>query len=375
MLRALWFLVKVAALIAVVVWVASQPGQIDAAWLGYKIKVDMGLFLLAALGFVLLSIVVYQAIRSVFSFPQRLRAQSKIKARDKGYRALTLGLSAVAAGDTRTASTQARRAEKLLDGHSGLTMLLKAQAARLEGREDDALQSFVALLNDKDTAFLGVRGLLQSALDDGDYKHALELAQRAQKIHPRQPWILRVVYDLEIRLHHWERALEMLKNMRRVGAMDADKARSDEAAILIVQADAALEAGRPDQAERALKKALKVAPEFSPPVGRLVHIYLQSGQKKKARRVVESAWKRAPHPDLLTLWAGFDGVKPLGEVGEADAEKAWICCETGRVYEQYSPIALPHGSFNTIRWAKPDLIDMPVMPPTSLAYDILEAHN
>jgi len=36
-----------------------------------------------------------------------------------------------------------------------------------------------------------------------------------------------------------------------------------------------------------------------------------------------------------------------------EAEPHWICSETGRLYDRWSPIALPHGSFNTIIWDIP----------------------
>ena len=43
----------------------------------------------------------------------------------------------------------------------------------------------------------------------------------------------------------------------------------------------------------------------------------------------------------------------LAKASDVQAERVWICRETGRIYEHWQPIALPHGSFNTIEWDYP----------------------
>ena len=43
----------------------------------------------------------------------------------------------------------------------------------------------------------------------------------------------------------------------------------------------------------------------------------------------------------------------LRRAADAPPEKTWICRETGNIYETWSPVAAPHGSFNTIAWDYP----------------------
>ena len=66
---------------------------------------------------------------------------------------------AVAAGDAKEAQKQAKKAEKLL-GEPPLTLLLSAQAAQLAGDRDGAKRAFNTMLEDEQTAFLGLRGLI-----------------------------------------------------------------------------------------------------------------------------------------------------------------------------------------------------------------------
>lgn len=45
-------------------------------------------------------------------------------------------------------------------------------------------------------------------------------------------------------------------------------------------------------------------------------------------------------------------------------DPVWYCQRTGRVYPQWMPLALPHRSFNTIRWGRPEghIVPSPVLP-------------
>ena len=81
-----------------------------------------------------------------------------------GYRALTQGMVAVAAGDAEEAQKLARKADALL-AEPPLTLLLSAQAAQLNGDETARPQRyFTAMLDRAETEFLGLRGLIMQAL-------------------------------------------------------------------------------------------------------------------------------------------------------------------------------------------------------------------
>lgn len=433
MLRALWFMLKVGALVALVVWIADRPGTVRLEWMAYTFTVHVGLFLLFTLAIILCSIFIYNTITAFVKLPSSWRRYKSVRNQEKGYEALTIGLTAVAAGDTKVAVTQAKRAEKFLKDDTGLPLLLKAQSARLDGRESDALDNFAALLEDKNAAFLGVRGLLQAALDNEDFDKALELATHAMNLHSRQPWILRVVYDLHIRLRNWDEALSVLYRLEKAKAVEADRARADRVAILIAQSEEA-QAG---DATKLLQKAVKIDPSFAPAVVRLARLYLNGSQRRKAVSLVKKTWKRQPHEDLVHIWmlllparksdeslARMRWIEELlkvnsdnapgqfaagkialeeklwGEAREhliraaalqpttgvyerlaaleersgqsnaaaegwhekaraADPDYIWTCGETGRTYSAWSPLAQPHGAFNSMAWVSTPTVIMP----------------
>ena len=129
--------------------------------------------------------------------------------RRRGYRELTQGLAAVAAGDGAEAQKHARKAEQLL-AEPALTLLLSAQAAQLTGDRDGAKRAFNAMLDDEQMAFLGLRGLIGQALREGDQSQALAYAERAFKLRPQTPWVVHSLFDMQAQIGQWKAAQETL---------------------------------------------------------------------------------------------------------------------------------------------------------------------
>ena len=101
----------------------------------------------------------------------------------KGYAALNEGLIALASGEGRLALLRAQRAEKYL-GKPELTTLLVAQAAEAAEDTARAATAYKSLLADESTRFVGIRGLLQQKLAEGDTDTALEKLQHAVATDP-----------------------------------------------------------------------------------------------------------------------------------------------------------------------------------------------
>jgi len=323
MIQALWFLFKVGVLVALAVWVADHPGYvtIEVNDLDIKAKIHTGLFLLIMLATILLAIFIFRILKGFADFPKSWARYQEHRRREKGYRALTLGLTAVAAGDAKHAAYQAFRAEKFMPDDTGLPVLLKAQALRLQGKEEEAAQSFVRMLENPDASFLGVRGLLQAALDQGRYDQASDLAEKALKVHPGQPWILKVVYDLQIRQRHWDQALDVLKRLEKSKTMETDEVASERVCLLAAKAEEALKDGLREEAAGYLTKAYKINPNFVPVIERLGDIYLERNQRSKSVRMVEKAWKAEAHPELVKIWKSLI---PSHKASDPMARIAWF---------------------------------------------------
>lgn len=302
MIQTLWFFIKIAFIVGVAVWVAMQPGSVEVAFMGYKVTLDAGLFFILILGLFLSVLLILRVLRAIFSVPTAISKYYQEDKRRKGFRALTRGLVAVAAGDVKKASHFSKQTKALLPYQNGLPVLLEAQAAQLRGEEGLAQNRFEHLMEDKDAAFLGIRGLLKSSIKEGHLDRALEFAKKAQKIHPKQGWVLQTVYDLEIKNGLWNDAIETGKIALKHNAMSHKKIIGDRVAIHLMRADHEFANENIKAGVRELEQAYKLKPEFVPTVTRLAGYYISNKKKRKAATMIERAWKKNPHPDLVSLW-------------------------------------------------------------------------
>ncbi len=320
MIRALWFLVKAALVVAIAVWLAEQEGTIVIDWAPYTLTFHVGAFIFALFVLMFFSNLLFSIIKGILDMPKSFRRYRDITDREKGYRALTIGLTAIAAGDSKGATYQAHRARAFLRDEDSLVKLLEAQSARLNGQEEKAGQIFASLLEDKNAAFLGVRGLLQHAMDTGDYAGALELGRKGLSMYPSHAWILKIVYHLEIRNREWEAARKTLYRLERTGEIAVNKANSDRVAMYIAEAEDAQAAGDEKNHYRLLNKAYKCDKRFVPGVLRLGRLYLKRGNKAAAASMIEAAWKLTPHPALVPLW---EEAMPRPKSGDTAARVKW----------------------------------------------------
>lgn len=430
MIRAVFFSLQVILLIALGVWMFTQPGWVRLNWMGYDVEAHIGLAFIALVLLVLTLVAVYRVLDFLFSLPKRLRGARDKKRRDRGIRALTLGLAAVSAGDSKQASAHAFRMRQYMPDEEGLPWLLEAQAARLRGAEDEAAKFFEKLMKNKDTAFLGVRGLLHSAIEHDDPARALPLARQALTMHPGQSWIIRTVFNLEIRQQEWATALLTLKRGERAKTWTPEEITSTRIALYLQQAEEQGQAGFGIEVGKKLREALRLDPSYVPTVLRIARYYHDHGKRRAAVAVVERAWRDNPHPDLVPVWdmlmprakardmtarlrwyerlvalnpghvesqiaaaqaamddglwgeswqylAAGEKIQPCARLyrlwaqveektghsesakrywekaASAAVDRVWTCVETGRIYDEWSPIARPHGAFNTIRWDFP----------------------
>ncbi len=302
LLRALLFFGFAAALILVSVWFADRPGAVSLRWQGWRVDTSVAVLALGVAVVALVAAVAYRVWVILRQAPARLAQFRARRRRARGYRALTRGMVAVAAGDVEEARREAKRADSLLT-ELPLTMLLAAQAAQLEGDEDVARKYFASMLEQPETEFLGLRGLLLQAGREGDQAQALRLAQRAFKLKPNTPWVLNSLFDLLIRKGEWLEAQEVIERAVKRGVIPRDQGRRHKAIALHEQGLQAEADGADREALSLAKKALRAAPELTSAAIRLAALQIRAGKTRDAARTVEKSWELTPHPELARLYA------------------------------------------------------------------------
>jgi HemY protein len=298
MRRMVFYLVQVALLVAIAVWLAERPGAVTVDWFGWRIETSAALLALAVLLLAWVLALLLGAWRWLKGAPSAYVARRRERRREEGYEALGRGLAAVAAGDAAEARRLAKRASALLD-EPPLTRLLTAQAAQLDGDEIEALRQFEAMRADPATEFLGLRGLLAKALRDGDRERALALSERALELKPGAAWLLTQTFALQAEARKWRGAMSTLADAAGRGAIAKDEARRARTAILT-----ALGEEVPDRTEarHLFTEATELMPGFAPAAVALAQLHEAAGAERKAVKVLERAWAAAPHPDIARAW-------------------------------------------------------------------------
>jgi HemY protein len=305
MIRALVYLAVLAACAAGAVWLADLPGAVTLQWQDGRIDTSPAVFAFAIAllaGALALLLLLISGVRRA---PGHWRRSRQARRRERGYRALTQGMVAVAAGDAEEAHRQSRRADSLLHDPP-LTMLLSAQAAQLGGDTAAARRYFTAMLDQPETAFLGLRGLLMQAERDGDRDEARRLIERAYALRPDTPWVLDALIAERTREERWRDALATTERAAKLRALPAPESRERQAALLVAMAEQARDAGDGVEARSLARKANKLAPAFLPASIVRAELLASDGRRRAARRVIDAAWVQTPHPDLARIAASLE---------------------------------------------------------------------
>ena len=167
MIRVLLYIVVVFLAAAGFVWLAERPGELLVNWQGYEIRTSVMVAVVGAAIALALIAIVGALLRAVVRTPQTVGNFFGGRRRDRGYRALSRGMIAVGAGDTRAAQRAARESQSLLGRSEPLVLLLSAQAAQIAGDGTSARSAFTALSETAETRVLGLHGLFVEARRTG----------------------------------------------------------------------------------------------------------------------------------------------------------------------------------------------------------------
>lgn len=223
----------------------------------------------------------------------------------KGYRALSEGMMALASGEARLALSRAQTAERLLRKPE-LTTLLVAQAAEAAGDRKQATEAYKALLADDRTRFVGVRGLLQQKLAEGDREVALKLAEKAFQLRPKHAETQDILLKLQSDAGDWSGARATLGAKLKAGTLPRDVYRRRDAVLALQQAQTVIDDEASIEAREAAIEANRLSPDLIPAAAMAARGYVARGDKKNATRVLKKAWEVLPHPDLAGAFAAIE---------------------------------------------------------------------
>lgn len=315
----LWSLLKVLLFIAVVAgltWggalLLETGGGIRIAAAGYEFTLGP---LQAIIVLLVLMLVIWLVMKIIGLIVATLRffngdetAISRYFDRDrqrKGYQALSDGFLALASGEGRLALLRAQRAEKYLE-NPALTTLLVAQASEAAGDTNRATEAYKKLLAEDATRFVGVRGLLQQKLSEGDAETALKLAEKAFALKPKHAETQDILLKLQSESADWKGARATLGAKLKAGALPKDVYRRRDAVLALQEAKGIMDESASVEAREAAIEANRKSPDLIPAAAMAARSLIAKGDKKGATRVVKKAWEGMAHPELAAVFAEIE---------------------------------------------------------------------
>jgi HemY protein len=297
MFRVLFFFIVLLILALGDAWLVDQPGQIMLTWQGYRIETSFLVGLGILLAVVAALVMIWNILRYSFRLPPAMSVANRARRREKGYAALSRGIIAVGTGDARLASKAAAEVQRLLPDEP-LAMLLTAEAAQLTGDHRAVESAFKEMTRRGPTRLLGLRGLHAHAHRRGDLELAHHFASTAHDI-AALPWTATAVLERHVAAKDWQSALAVLeKNGNLIDRTTRDRQR----AVLTTAIALGKEQTAPDEALPLARAAIKRAPDLVPAVALAARLLIRKGGAHKAAKIIETAWRLAPHPELAKLY-------------------------------------------------------------------------
>src|SRR5438876_352684 len=344
MIRVIIYLIVLAALAYGAVWLAERPGEVAITWQGEHIDTSVMVAAAAVVAVAVAAVLVWSILRAIMQAPHAIARYRRERRGQRGYRAVSRGLIAVGSGDARSAQKFTAEALRIAP-REPLTLLLTAQSAQLSGDRDAAVATFQEMAARDDTRVLGLHGLFVEAQRRHDHAAALGFAEEAARHDSTPVWAAQAVLEFRCVAGDWTGALERLDRNLKRKLIDRRTYRRQRAVLLTAQAQA-LAASEPARAAALAREAAKLAPDLVPAAALAGRLLGEAGERRKASRIIERAWRVNPHPDLAAAYAALrpgdsarqrlSRVEALAAKRPADAEAALAVARAALDAQEFS---------------------------------------
>jgi len=294
----------VSLLIVAAISVQGDPGLAHLTWLGWRVDTTAAAAVLIIGLMALLATVFWRGLIWLLEAPSRaarVRAETR---RRQGVEALTRGFLEVAAGNGAEARRQAQKASETAEETPQLVRILAAMAAESAGDAVAARAAYGAMLGFPEMRLAAHRGLMQTALAEGDDAGALKHAEAAFGLARTAPWAWRALLEARLEAGDWSGALALVQSAldrKIVSPLTAERARAALQAASAASLEPLAQAGA-GQALEFAQAAAKSRPDFTPGAVIAARLLTAEGRGQRAAPILEAAWAARPHPALWLAW-------------------------------------------------------------------------
>lgn len=281
MIRAVLYAIFTALLVAFVIWISQNPGEVTVNWLGYQVNTSALLLVLALLLLILLVLFMVRLLQlplSFFSFLKNGRNNSKLKAQKK---LMIEILSATTAKDEAKYPALEKRINSVFEDNSDLKNMLLLSVTKGEKRLE-ILNNFTP---DNETELATLKVRIDDALSANKKSEALQLYRKAFSSFPKIDWVAKDFVNLLAFFGEWTELLETLEIAYKKGAVT-------KAYFIKAKSTALLERGVQNNNCSDIFKASKIDENNLEAQIKAADCFFKEGRRKKAIALLSSAWKK-----------------------------------------------------------------------------------
>ncbi|WP_341760275.1 heme biosynthesis protein HemY [Candidatus Endowatersipora endosymbiont of Watersipora subatra] len=295
----------ISAIVIVFQWLAYHPGSVTLIWPTFNISVELTLMqAIAALIFMIIFVMIILRILIILSYtPKKCKRWQIERRREKGYQAISKGLIAAGAEDTATARRLITKAYKCLTSDP-LLDLLEMRIILLEGEYEKAHRKLIIMKDQVDTKLLGLRGLYMEAENQNESGAAANFARDALKERPGLPWAVKAMLKYFSLSSQWEEALQILETNSKNGPFKRIEYNRKRAVLLTALALREL-MNHPEKAKMHALAAHNLDSSLVPAATTAAKACAILGDFRKASKILETTWKREPHPDIANTYVNL----------------------------------------------------------------------
>ena len=242
----------------VAVWVGRHPGSAVFVWQGYEVQAPIALVLAVLAVLIVASVQTVLILRWLLGWPDRYRQNRRARLQKETTDAVAVGMMALSDGRADEAGRAALIARRALPD-AGLSLMLSAQAARLNGNFEEEESFYRRMVDDTtahqdtQTGIMGLRGLLRLASERGKPNDVRTHATRALDWDPKTDWAIDAMFRLEAQNADWGKARHWLKQLGRTQFIDKPEHNRRMAVLLAAESTALGESKLSEDRQKAIK--------------------------------------------------------------------------------------------------------------------------
>jgi HemY protein len=281
-----------------------------------------------------LLLLIYQIWALIWSIPERYHRFLDKKKKQKAHNLMVDGLTSLAAWQPKEAMASTELAEKIMPDNQIITYIA-AQSAQLAGDNDRASELYTKMLTNQRMRFIALRGLAMIAKQKKDIPQMMDLINKAFDIRHDSPWVVGEWLNVSARMSY----LGLPYTLEKHGIskqMDKVVWNRHLGLISTIRAQKALNVGATHEAKNHLKKALDYRSDLVWCAVELAKIHKSESNLSKAQRVLQNAYEKFPHRDLVAVW---DKLNPVDARLEKLRYVEKLVKENSKSYESYIVLA------------------------------------